>query len=47
MKFKRNATIEAAFSEPEFAVGADGTRIAYYIYGEGPEVLAARIQFRR
>jgi len=39
MKFKRDTTIEATFSEPKFAIGADGTRIAYYIYGHGPEVM--------
>lgn len=39
MKLKRSAMIEATFSEPRFTVSADGTRVAYYVFGEGPEVM--------
>lgn len=39
MKVKRSEQIEATFSEPRYAVGADGARIAYYAYGHGPEVM--------
>ncbi|RMG64416.1 MAG: alpha/beta hydrolase, partial [Chloroflexi bacterium] len=27
------------FREPYYAIGADGVRIAYYVYGNGPEVM--------
>lgn len=39
MKLKRTASIEVAFSEPKFATAPDGTTIAYYIYGNGPELM--------
>ncbi|GIV83276.1 MAG: hypothetical protein KatS3mg052_0283 [Candidatus Roseilinea sp.] len=39
MKVKRSGGIAATFREPCYAIGADGVRIAYYVYGNGPEVM--------
>ncbi|MGQ9815400.1 MAG: alpha/beta fold hydrolase [Candidatus Roseilinea sp.] len=34
-----NAAIEQAFAEPRFTQADDGARVAYYVYGNGPEVI--------
>lgn len=39
MKVNRRELIQASFNEPRYAESADGTRIAYYLYGDGPEVM--------
>jgi pimeloyl-ACP methyl ester carboxylesterase len=39
VKTSHNAAIQQAFSAPRFAQADDGARIAYYVYGNGPEVI--------
>ncbi len=39
MKAKHRVGVETVFSETKFTTGADGTQIAYHVFGSGPEVM--------
>jgi pimeloyl-ACP methyl ester carboxylesterase len=39
MKAKHRVGVETVFSEIKFTTGADGTQIAYHVFGSGPEVM--------